>query len=46
MSKRDRVHTPESIKAAAHPTRQSLLRILKEREHSTIDMQRRTGESR
>ena len=46
MSKRDRVHTPESIKAAAHPTRQSLLRILKERDHSTIELERRTGESR
>ena len=46
MSKRDRVHTPESIKAAAHPTRQTLLRILKERDHSTIELERRTGESR
>ena len=46
MSKRDRVHTPESIEAAAHPTRQTLLRILKERDHSTIELERRTGESR
>jgi len=46
MSKRDRVHTPESIKAAAHPTRQTLLQILKERDHSTIELERRTGESR
>jgi DNA-binding transcriptional ArsR family regulator len=46
MSKRDRVHTPESIKAAAHPTRQTILRILKERDHSTIELERRSGESR
>jgi DNA-binding transcriptional ArsR family regulator len=46
MSKRDRVHTPESIKAAAHPTRQTLLRFLKERDHSTIELEQRTGESR
>jgi DNA-binding transcriptional ArsR family regulator len=46
MSKRDRVHTPESIKAAAHPTRQTLLRFLKERDHSTIELERRTGENR
>ena len=47
MSKRSgRVHTPEVIKAAAHPTRQTILRFLKEREHSTIELERRTGENR
>ena len=44
--RRGRLHTSEIIRAAAHPTRQLILKGLRERELSTIDLERQTGENR
>lgn len=41
-----RVQTDEIIKAAAHPTRQTILKSLKGRSLSTTDLEARTGENR
>jgi DNA-binding transcriptional ArsR family regulator len=44
--RRGRLHTSEIIRAAAHPTRQLILKRLKEQDLSTIDLERQTGENR
>jgi len=44
--RRGRLQTSEIIRAAAHPTRQLILKQLKEKELSTIDLERGTGENR
>lgn len=44
--RRGRLQTSEIIRAAAHPTRQLILKELRERELSTIELERRTGENR
>jgi DNA-binding transcriptional ArsR family regulator len=44
--RRGRLQTSEIIRAAAHPTRQLILKQLKEKDLSTIDLERGTGENR
>ena len=44
--RRGRLQTSEIVRAAAHPTRQLILKGLKENELSTIDLERQTGENR
>jgi DNA-binding transcriptional ArsR family regulator len=44
--RRGRLQTSEIIRAAAHPTRQLILKELKESELSTIELEQRTGENR
>lgn len=44
--RRGRLQTSEIIRAAAHPTRQQVLKELKEQDLSTIELERRTGENR
>jgi DNA-binding transcriptional ArsR family regulator len=44
--RRGRLHTSEIIRAASHPTRQLILKGLKEKDLSTIDLERQTGENR
>ena len=41
-----RVQTDQIIKAAAHPTRQTILKSLKDKALSTTDLEARTGENR
>jgi len=44
--RRGRLHTSEIIRAASHPTRQLILKGLKDQDLSTIDLERQTGENR
>ena len=44
--RRGRLRTSEIVRAAAHPTRQLILKGLKENELSTIDLERQIGENR
>jgi len=44
--RRGRLQTSEIIRAASHPTRQLILKGLKEKDLSTIDLERQTGENR
>jgi DNA-binding transcriptional ArsR family regulator len=44
--RRGRLQTSEIIRAAVHPTRQLILKELKEEELSTIELEKRTGENR
>lgn len=44
--RRGRLQTSEMIRAAAHPTRQLILKGLREQELSTIQLERQTGENR
>ena len=41
-----RVHTDQIIKAAAHPTRQTILKSLRGQDLSTIELEALTGENR
>jgi DNA-binding transcriptional ArsR family regulator len=44
--RRGRLQTNEIIRAAAHPTRQLILKLLKDKELSTIELEVGTGENR